>query len=308
MYDAKVLEVLIASPSDTKEQREAIRLAVVRWNSTESRHFGVVLLPVMWETHTYPDLSQPAQRSINKQIVDDADILIATFWTTLGTPTGDAESGTVEEITRFRDADKHLLLYFCDMPIAPLDNDMTALEALRTYREQTKKKGLLSSYRSLDELSSKVRDDLTRLIHDLGERGDFAGLSPQDNRPGPTSDMSRDIGKALSELRNQLRGYLAKWETVFHALEDDFSVDKRQLLASEIEQVTLEVLRIASTDSPGALFVIELSRIASDAHGVASTRVYLDGGRSFGTLTEGCRTLISEVSGLVEQEWNPPSP
>lgn len=64
MYDAKVLEVLIASPSDTGDQRETIRQAVVRWNSTESRHFGVVLLPVMWETHTYPDLSQPAQQSM----------------------------------------------------------------------------------------------------------------------------------------------------------------------------------------------------------------------------------------------------
>lgn len=116
MYDAKVLEVLIASPIDTPEQRAAIRDAVVRWNETEPRHFGVVLLPVMWETHTYPDLSAPAQPVINKQVVDRADIVIATLWTTLGSRTAEAESGTVEEIERARKAEKPVLLYFCDMP------------------------------------------------------------------------------------------------------------------------------------------------------------------------------------------------
>lgn len=303
MYDAKVLEVLIASPSDTGDQRETIRQAVVRWNSTESRHFGVVLLPVMWETHTYPDLSQPAQQSINKQIVDDADILIATFWTTLGTQTADAESGTVEEITRFRDAGKHVLLYFCDMPTTPLDNDLTALEALRAFRERMKTEGLFDSYRNLDELSAKVRDDLAKLIHDQGQGGAFAG-TPSSGSGGSGGGESRDVGSALSDLRNQLRGYVAKWETIFRALEDDdFSVDKRVSLASEIERVTLEVLRIASTDAPGAPFVAELSRIASEAHGVASTRVYMDGGISFGRLTDGCRTLIASVAALVEPNW-----
>jgi hypothetical protein len=303
MYDAKVLEVLIASPSDTREQREAIKQAVIYWNSTESRFLGVVLLPVMWETHTYPDFGQPAQQSINKQIVDDADILIATFWTTLGTPTTDAESGTVEEISRFRTAGKHVLLYFCEMPTAPLDNDATALEALRAYKEQVKKEALFSSFRNIEELKTKVRDDLTKLIHDKGDGGDFGSPSPSDNPQGPSGDQPRDVGKALTELRSEFRGYLAKWEAVFHSLEDDYSVDKRQTLASEIEHVTLEVLRLASTEAPDAPFIAELSRIASEAHGVSTTRVYMDGGISFGKLTEGCRTLLASISTLVAGNW-----
>ncbi len=304
MYKATAIEVLIASPGDTEDQRDAIRQAIIRWNSIESRHFGVVLLPVMWETHAYPDLSQPAQPSINKQIVDDADILIATFWTTLGTPTADAKSGTVEEIERFIDAGKHVSLYFCDMPVVPLDQDTSALESLKGYRDEVKSKGLFSSYRSMEELSGKVRDDLTKLVHDLLEVGHIDDVAAPGDASAQAGGASRSIDQALSELRNTLRGYLAKWETVFAGLTDDYSADKRLSLASEIEGVILEIVRIAAADAPDAAFVAELSQLASTAAVVARTRVYLDGGQSFGELTEGCKALLEAVKSVVAQPWN----
>lgn len=304
MYNANVIEVLVASPGDTNNQRETIRQAVLRWNSTESRHFGVVLLPVMWETHTYPDLSQPAQPSINKQIVDDADILIATFWTTLGTPTADAQSGTVEEIERFTTNGKHVCLYFCDMPVVPLDQDTNDLDSLRGYRDDVKSKGLFSSYRSIEELSGKVRDDLTKLIHDQRESGHIAAVVGNDgNASTQGSVASRDVDQALSELQNSLRGYLAKWETVFGSLGDDYSVDKRLSLASEIKSVLLEVIRMASTEAPGAPFVAELSQLASNAAAVARIRVYMDGGQSFGELTDSCRVLLETIRKVLAEPW-----
>jgi hypothetical protein len=79
MYSAAVLEVLIASPSDTVDQREIIRQAVFDWNVSNTRVFGVVLLPVMWETHSLPGLEGRPQGMINEQLVNDADILVATF-------------------------------------------------------------------------------------------------------------------------------------------------------------------------------------------------------------------------------------
>jgi hypothetical protein len=304
MYNANVIEVLVASPGDTHDQRETIRQAVIRWNSIESRHFGVVLLPVMWETHTYPNLGQPAQASINKQIVDDADLLIATFWTTLGTPTVNSRSGTVDEIERFIDDKKHVCLYFCDMPVVLLDQDTSDIDSLKAFRDEMKPKGLFSSYRSLDELSSKVRDDLTKLIHDLRESGDITDVEENALRVSTQAGVaSRDVDDALSELQNSLRGYLAKWETTFGSLGDDYSADKRLSLASEIEGVLLEVIRVASTDAPGVPFVAELSQIATDAAAVARIRVYLDGGRSFGELTDGCQALLESIRNVLAQPW-----
>lgn len=308
MYDAKVLEVLIASPSDTTKQRAAIHDAVVRWNETEPRHFGVVLLPVMWETHTYPDLSAPAQPVINKQVVDRADIVIATFWTILGSPTDDAESGTVEEIERARKAEKHVLLYFCDMPVAPLDNDTATLDALKAYKERVKSEGLFSSYSSIYELREKVRNDLARLVHDRVENGDLASSATRrDNASGATDAKAERtaVTGALNEIRSQLRGHVTKWQSIVASFEGDYSADTRQLLAKEVEQVILSVVQQVATVAPDAPVLQELPAVAQEAHTVAATMLYLDGGRSFSQLTDGCIELVRRVSGLVQQDWEP---
>ncbi len=306
MYDATVLEVLIASPSDTPEQRAAIHDAVVRWNETEPRHFGVVLLPVMWETHTYPDLSAPPQPVINKQVVDLADIVIATFWTTLGSRTAEADSGTVEEIERARKAEKPVLLYFCNMPVAPLDNDTTTLDELRAYKEQIRTEGLFSSYDSIDELREKVRKDLTRLVHDRIESGDLASTvtrANNANRVPETEANGTTATGALNEIRSQLRGYVTKWQSIVGSFEGDYSADTRQSLATEVEQVILLVVQHVATVAPEAPVLQELPAVAQEAHTVAATTLYLDGGTSFNQLTDGCIELVQRVAAVVQQEW-----
>jgi hypothetical protein len=306
MYDAKVLEVLIASPSNTPEQRAAIHDAIVRWNETESRHLGVVLLPVMWETHTYPDLSKPAQPVINKQVVDLADIVVATFWTNLGSPTAEAESGTVEEIERARKAGKHVLLYFCEMPTAPLDNDTTTLDELKAYKERIKTKGLFSSYSSIDELREKVRKDLTRLAHERVESGDIASTAAQSDNANRAPEIEAEgtaATSALNEIRSQLRGYMTRWQSIVGSFEGDYSADTRQSLATEVEQVILSVVQHVATVAPEAPVLQELPAVAREAHTVAATMLYLDGGTSFNQLTDGCIELVQRVSALVQQEW-----
>src|SRR5690348_1735150 len=100
-FNARVLQVLIASPSDVAAERQSLPIAIYEWNSLNAEAMGTVLLPVLWETHSTPEMGDRAQALVNRQVVDGCDILIGLFWTRLGSPTGDAESGTVEEIERF---------------------------------------------------------------------------------------------------------------------------------------------------------------------------------------------------------------
>lgn len=93
--------VLIASPSDVGDERQEIRRLVFDWNDVHVEEFNAVRLPVMWETHARPRLGKRPQSLLYEQFVRDADILIGIFWTRLGTSTGQAESGTVEEIREF---------------------------------------------------------------------------------------------------------------------------------------------------------------------------------------------------------------
>ena len=55
------------------------------------------LEPVKWGNACPTRGWRTAAAILNKQLVENCDILIGTFWTRLGTNTGMAESGTVEE-------------------------------------------------------------------------------------------------------------------------------------------------------------------------------------------------------------------
>ena len=109
---AKVYRVMIGSPSDLVEERQAATDAVNEWNAQHADAEDAVLLPVKWETHAVPTSRVRPQSAINDQIVDHCDILVGMFWTRLGTTTGAAASGTVEEIDRFVASGRPALLYF----------------------------------------------------------------------------------------------------------------------------------------------------------------------------------------------------
>ncbi len=110
-YDAKVYQVMIASPNDVDRERQIAAEIVLEWNIANSQRAGVVLLPASWETHAAPRMGDRPQAIINKQVLEASDLLIGVFWTRIGTPTGEAISGTVEEIEDHIKAGKPVMLY-----------------------------------------------------------------------------------------------------------------------------------------------------------------------------------------------------
>jgi hypothetical protein len=71
-FPAKTYRVLIASPSDLAEEREAATAAINEWNAQHSAAEGIVLLPVRWETHATPTTGIRPQAALNKQLVADS--------------------------------------------------------------------------------------------------------------------------------------------------------------------------------------------------------------------------------------------
>ena len=306
MYNATVLEVLIASPSDTSTQREIIRQAVIEWNGSNARLFGVVLLPIMWETHTLPGLGGRPQGLINKQLVDDADILIATFWTRLGSPTGEASSGTVEEINRFIRMDRPAHIYFCEMPVSPLSTDTTQIDAVRAYRDEISKMGLFSSYSTEGELRTKVRDDLTRRIHEMQEEGiigrPLTTVTSHPSRSGQSLESQSKNDNPVNEIRKALKGYQVSWEAAYRNL-DEYSVDSRHDLMRDVTSTLLETIRLIAAINPQYPILPKLEEIVADASKWSTFRVYLDGGKSFGELSDGCSQVLESVRQVVQEDW-----
>jgi hypothetical protein len=132
-FKSETYRVLIASPSDLTEERQAATDAVNEWNALHAAAESVVLLPVKWETHATPESGVRPQAAINRQLVQQCDLLVGMFWTKIGTRSGVAESGTVEEIDQFVAGGKPALLYFSGRPIDPNKIDLKQHRKLRAF-------------------------------------------------------------------------------------------------------------------------------------------------------------------------------
>lgn len=246
-FSATVLNVLIASPSDVPEEREAITQSLYEWNALNSQSTGFVLLPVKWESHSAPTMGDRPQGIINTQVVRSCDMLIGAFWTRLGSPTGVEESGTVEEIKWFLKQQKPVMLYYSKKQ-ADIDLiDTQQLEKLKEFKKSIRDKGIQENYVSVDELKMKLSRQLTIVLREVSvntvvdvkavraakshEAETFTGsetkqIARSENAKAPKSTTSDEIrlidytDKAFvvigdtSSYAQQLKDLSGKWITV----------------------------------------------------------------------------------------------
>lgn len=166
VYQANVVSVMIASPGDVTKERELVRGIIHEMNDLNASNSKTVLLPVGWETHSAPELAGRAQEIINKNVLDKCDLLVGVFWTRLGTPTGESESGTVEEIKRHVDAGKPAMIYFSSAPVAPEFLDQEQWKALTAFKDWCKGRGLIEQYDSVAGFVEKFRRQLQIVLRD----------------------------------------------------------------------------------------------------------------------------------------------
>lgn len=164
-YKAKVFKVMIASPGDVATERTLIRSVIHEWNAVHSEKEDVVIMPIGWESHASPSMADRPQAIINKQVLADSDLLIAVFWTRLGSPTGKAPSGTVEEIEEHVKAGKPAMIYFSSAPVVPESIDQKQYQALLEFKEQLRSRGLFETYGSLSEFKDKLTRQLAQTVN-----------------------------------------------------------------------------------------------------------------------------------------------
>lgn len=163
---ATVLNVLIASPSDVREERNVVTDVIHGWNAAHYETTGIMLHPVRWESHSYPASGNRPQAILNKQVVDSGDILIGIFGHRLGTPTGTAQSGTIEEIEEFRKAGKYVALYFSKADV-PRSADRDQLKALEDYHRERQKDTLYGTFGTPAELRLLVTQHLPKIVAEV---------------------------------------------------------------------------------------------------------------------------------------------
>jgi hypothetical protein len=167
LNNARAIRILLAGPSDVKREIQSARNVIEGWNAAHSDSENILLQPIHWDTHAFPEIGDRPQGVINRQLVDRCDLLIAIFRKSIGSPTGVAPSGTIEEIEQFRASGRPVMLYFSEAPI-PHDADITKLDQVRQYRKSLNY-GLYWAFKSAAQFRQQLTVHLPQAIARLRE-------------------------------------------------------------------------------------------------------------------------------------------
>lgn len=158
-----ILELLIASPSDVDVERQIVAEVLEDWNSANSRLSGLTLLPIRWLLDAQPESGDRYHALVSRQIVHNADFVVALFYARIGTPAGFAVTGTVEEIEGCRAKGKNVLVYFSEAHI-PREHDAEQLQLLNVYRSNLRSQGLYRGFRDGHDLRRRLSLDLASMV------------------------------------------------------------------------------------------------------------------------------------------------
>ncbi|GAA0470632.1 hypothetical protein Ade02nite_33810 [Paractinoplanes deccanensis] len=166
VYPANVVSVLIASPSDVAAERDALRQTLWEFNDEHAAALQVILLPVLWETHSRADLGSHPQDLLDTQIVDSADMVIGIFWTKIGSLLPDGTAATVHELERVVSAGKPGVLCFSNQPVVPSSIDPKQYSAVQDFKSRAQTWGIYREYSSVEQLTDLIKRDLLRTVRE----------------------------------------------------------------------------------------------------------------------------------------------
>lgn len=207
-FSSLSISVMIASPSDVVQERALAREVIHEWNAMHARDRSQVLLPIGWESNSIPAMGERPQEIINKQILKDADILVAIFWTRLGTSTGKAASGTVEEIEEHIATGKPVLIYFSITPVTPASVDTDQYAALTEFRRSLQSRGLYQEFDDAADFRVKFARHLAQTINTRFKGDGLSGDRGKVEVPIVSSpvNLSNEAAELLSEAAKDRTG------------------------------------------------------------------------------------------------------
>lgn len=163
-YPTLALHLLISAPGDVPlGDLAAIRKTISQWNLNLGRAVGLTVLPVSWTEHAVAEFGERPQAILNHQIVEETDLAVALFCDRLGTPTGESESGTAEEIQILVKAGKSVAVLVNSAPRPPLDGPaLEERQRLSVYLDGLRKTAIVFEYANPGDLIGHLNNFLSR--------------------------------------------------------------------------------------------------------------------------------------------------
>ena len=199
MYDAIVFNVFIASPADVEKEGRIVKERIDRWNILHSKQKETVLMPLMHRTHTPSLVGEHPQNIINEHVLQNADYLIAIFWSRIGT------GATIREIETHVEKRKPAALFFCTKPIE--QSDLISASEVQRLKNQYRDRSYYYEFRHDEEFKDMLDHNLNAFvdlrIEELEEsKGHVIFPSRESNE---LSEGAKELIRNLAETGRPLR-------------------------------------------------------------------------------------------------------
>ena len=199
----------IASPGDTREERDSCEEVFNDINNGIGRSLGFRLSTLRWENDVYSSIADYGQDVINKQIDTKYDLFLGIMKSRFGTPTPVAGSGTEEEFNnafekwKSREID-NIFFFFGNTQKSLNDIDPDQLKQVREFKERIQKQGVVPmEYVDLEDFKRQLKRNLENYFNN--------------NRPRKRKGAKQD-SKALINAKVVSYNYRKLWETAISLL------------------------------------------------------------------------------------------
>ena len=138
----KIFKCLVASPGDTKDERELCLKIFKELNTGIGESYDFVIEERMWEHSTRPSFSgEYSQATISDQLGNDYDIFVGIMNNKFGTETKVAGSGTEEEFNKAYERLKNkenveIMFYFNDAPVKKSEINTNDLNKVSDFKKR----------------------------------------------------------------------------------------------------------------------------------------------------------------------------
>ena len=168
----RLIRVFLASPGDVPEERARASTVIARVNERHALSQGILLQLWRWEKDAVPEVGR-AQENINRSL-DGAAVVVLIIWNRIGTPTGEAESGTVEEFERAVERNlatgwPRVMVYYCDRPSPPATTEDQLEQAGRVlkFKKRHQRDVLSASYGTASDFEQLLETHLDKVVDDI---------------------------------------------------------------------------------------------------------------------------------------------
>ena len=163
----QLFRLFVGAPSDVTEEVVIIRGLTEQWNRDVGPAAKARVEVSNWRTHSHPAAGARPQALINKQVVDQSDIVVGLFRARFGSPTGVADSGTEEEIRRSIKRHKEVMVYFANLPLPKQRKERNEFARIEKFKRKLGRRALYHTYTELKAFDDAFRQHLAAAMNAL---------------------------------------------------------------------------------------------------------------------------------------------